>query len=65
MDINKASDGGDSVDQGDTITYTINVTNTGTEPLSGVSITDVLPAGTTYVAASTQVTAPCQRDRAG
>ena len=58
LDINKASDAGGFVTPGETITYTINVTNTGTEPLSGIAVTDVLPTGTTYVPGSTQVTAP-------
>ncbi len=58
LDINKASDAGGFVSPGDTVTYTINVTNTGNIALTGVGVTDSLPAGTAYVANSTQVTAP-------
>ena len=58
LDINKTSDVAGFVTPGETITYTINVSNTGTGPLSGVSVTDILPAGTAYVAGSTQVNAP-------
>jgi uncharacterized repeat protein (TIGR01451 family) len=58
LDINKASDAGGIVTPGDTITYTINVTNTGNVPLSGIRVSDALPAGTAYITDSTQVTAP-------
>ena len=58
LDINKSSDAGGFITPGATITYTINVTNTGNVPLTGISVTDSLPAGTAYVANSTQVTAP-------
>jgi len=58
LDINKASDAAGFVSPGDTITYTINVTNTGTMALTGVGVTDSLPAGTAYITNSTQVTAP-------
>lgn len=37
---------------GDTLTYTVKVTNTGTSALTGVVLTDAIPAGTTYVAGS-------------
>jgi uncharacterized repeat protein (TIGR01451 family) len=43
-----------SVLASDLITYTITVTNTGPEPSTGVSLSDVLPPGTTF----TSVTAP-------
>lgn len=38
---------------GDTITYTITVTNSGTAAATGVSLADAIPANTTYVAGST------------
>jgi len=58
LDINKASDANGFVTPGDTITYTINVTNTGNIALTGVGVTDSLPAGTANIANSTQVTTP-------
>ena len=36
-------------DPGDTVRYTITVTNNGVEDIASVTITDVLPAGVTYV----------------
>lgn len=44
------TDGGISSYPGGLITYTIHVTNVGTQPATGVVITDYLPAHTTYVA---------------
>src|SRR5262249_47411262 len=38
---------------GDVITYTIEVTNTGTNPLTGIVVTDPLLGGTLYLAADT------------
>ncbi len=34
--------------EGDTVTYTVTVTNNGPDPTTGVSITDNLPSGVTY-----------------
>ncbi|MCX7719485.1 MAG: hypothetical protein N2111_13930, partial [Candidatus Sumerlaeaceae bacterium] len=40
------------------ITYTLTVTNTGTQAASGVGVSDPLPPGTSYVLNSTSVNAP-------
>lgn len=51
------TDGGvaNQVDPGDVLQYTMTLTNTGTATLSNVTLTDAVPAGTTYVAASSTV----------
>lgn len=57
--ISKVSSAGASVDPGDTITYTVTVTNNDSITHTGIDIADTVPAGTTYVAASvTEVSAP-------
>ena len=56
--ITKASNGGGLVDVGDTITYTMVVSNVSAATQTGVTLLDVLPSGGTYVSSSTQVTAP-------
>src|SRR5262249_22599147 len=38
---------------GDELLYTLQLTNSGTKAVSGISIVDAIPAGTTYVAGST------------
>src|SRR6266568_5906584 len=43
------------VDPGDTLQYTITVTNSGATPATGVALTDAVPANTTYVANSVQM----------
>ena len=58
LSVSKTADKSGAVAPGDTLTYTVNVTNTGNAPLTGVNVNDALPAGTTYVANSAQVTAP-------
>ncbi|MFZ4621888.1 MAG: DUF11 domain-containing protein, partial [Bacteroidota bacterium] len=40
---------------GDTITYTINYSNTGTTPAALVTVSDAQPANTTYVPNSTTI----------
>jgi len=55
--IAKASDDADGiVEGGQTLTYTLTVTNSGTIAQSGLTVDDVLPAGVTYVPESTVVT---------
>ena len=39
-------------DEGDTITYTITLTNNGPAQATNIVVTDVVPGGVTYVAAS-------------
>jgi uncharacterized repeat protein (TIGR01451 family) len=53
LDITKASSAGGAVNPGDTITYTIQVTNNKRSTQTGIVISDTLPTGTTYVANST------------
>ncbi|WP_243370445.1 isopeptide-forming domain-containing fimbrial protein [Geotalea sp. SG265] len=43
------------VDPGDTLQYTITLTNSGATQASGVILTDAIPTGTTYVANSVQM----------
>ncbi len=50
-----SSAGGGPVSPDDVITYTIVVSNTGNGSATGVTISDTLPAGATYVPESTQV----------
>jgi uncharacterized repeat protein (TIGR01451 family) len=51
------TDGGvaNQVDPGDVLQYTMVVSNTGTATLTNVTLTDAVPTGTTYVAASSTV----------
>ncbi len=58
LSVSKTADKSGAVAPGDTLTYTVNVSNTGNVPLSNVNVKDALPAGTTYVANSAQVSAP-------
>lgn len=46
------SDGAVCAEQGDVLSYTITVRNKSTEDASGVTVTDVLPGGVTYVSAT-------------
>lgn len=57
MQIAKSNDDADGiVDGGQTLTYSITLTNAGTIPQTGVTVDDVLPAGVTYVPGSTVAT---------
>ncbi|WP_119672264.1 DUF11 domain-containing protein [Deinococcus sp. RM] len=50
-----AGTGGDKVQPGDTLEYRVVIRNGGTLPAGGVTFTDTLPAGTTYVPGSARV----------
>jgi uncharacterized repeat protein (TIGR01451 family) len=52
----KTSDVTGTVSPGDTINYTVTVTNLGATPQTGISITDILPNNTTYVPGSVNAT---------
>ncbi len=56
--ISKTSDATGPVEPGDTVTYTIEVENTGTGSATDVTISDVLPDGLSYVDGSAQKTYP-------
>ena len=45
------ADGKECADQGDTLSYSITVTNKSTEDATGVTVADTLPGGVTYVSA--------------
>jgi uncharacterized repeat protein (TIGR01451 family)/fimbrial isopeptide formation D2 family protein len=47
--------GNGQVDPGDTLQYTITMTNSSATPATGVILTDAIPANTTYVANSTKL----------
>ncbi|MEO8477005.1 MAG: hypothetical protein ABI572_08140, partial [Actinomycetota bacterium] len=46
------TDSVDPVTAGNQLTYTLNVANAGTSPATGVSLTDAVPAGTSFVSAT-------------
>ncbi len=48
------ADGDGVITPGDTITYTIDIKNTGLASIASVYVTDTVPANTTYVGSSTQ-----------
>jgi LPXTG-site transpeptidase (sortase) family protein len=56
LEIEKVSSAGGTTAPGESITYTIDVTNNGVAVQNNVVVNDPLPAGTTYVANSTVVT---------
>ncbi len=60
LDITKTSDAGGPVVQGQTLTYTLTVQNNSGANHTGIRVTDVLPAGVTYVPQSTVVTGPLE-----
>ncbi|MCG2787119.1 MAG: carboxypeptidase regulatory-like domain-containing protein [Anaerolineae bacterium] len=55
LSIAKSSSAGGNIQPGNTITYTLLVRNNSGQNQTGVSITDVLPRGTTYVPQSTMI----------
>ncbi|MFQ5524817.1 MAG: SdrD B-like domain-containing protein [Thermoanaerobaculia bacterium] len=55
-----SSAAGSPVIPGQTITYTVTVENTSGSPVTGVELSDLLPAEVSYVAGSTVVTGPEQ-----
>ncbi len=58
LSIVKTASPSGSVQPGETITYTIEVTNSGPGNVNDVVVTDTLPTGVTYVAQSTAATGP-------
>ncbi|MCC6998242.1 MAG: DUF11 domain-containing protein [Deltaproteobacteria bacterium] len=58
-------DNGGVLLQGDTLTYTITIANTGTASALMVRLRDTIPSGTTYVARSTRVRGAVIGDGAG
>ncbi|MGB9149166.1 MAG: DUF11 domain-containing protein, partial [Burkholderiales bacterium] len=63
--ISKAVAPAGSVNIGQVLTYTINVTNDGTANSAGSTLVDAIPAGTTYVAGSTTLNGTAVPDVAG
>jgi len=59
--VTKVSDVVGNAAAGDTITYTMTVTNNGTGTAHNVEVSDAVPAGTTYVASSIAVTTPADQ----
>jgi len=53
------------VDPGDTLRYTIDISNSGAIAATGVVLTDAMPTNTTYVPASTQLNGVLQPDVGG
>src|SRR4029079_18689823 len=47
-----ASDTPDPVNAGGDLTYTVTVTNNGPDPAAGLTVTDTLPGGVSFVSAS-------------
>ena len=53
LSISKVSSAGGQVKAGQTITYTLNILNNTAAQQTGITVSDALPTGTTYVANST------------
>ncbi|RWX47443.1 hypothetical protein H206_01535 [Candidatus Electrothrix aarhusensis] len=49
LSVDKSSSAGGTVNPVDTITYRVDIENTGGSPLNNVVVTDAVPAGTTFV----------------
>jgi uncharacterized repeat protein (TIGR01451 family) len=58
LTIDKSNSPTGTVSPGDTIDYTVVVTNSGSNTLNGVTITDTAPTGTAYNAGSSSITYP-------
>ena len=58
LSVTKTANPPGSVTPGQTITYTITVTNTGATQQTGITVSDPLPTYTSYVANSTSATGP-------
>lgn len=58
MSVTKTSDVATAAYPGDTVTYTVTVTNDGATPINNVTLYDVLPDGVTYVTGTAQATGP-------
>ncbi len=56
--ISKSSDTSSSVVPGDTLTYTISVTNQSTTTQTNVTVEDVLPSGLSYLSGSSRLSLP-------
>jgi uncharacterized repeat protein (TIGR01451 family) len=54
-DLGISKSGPPIADAGDFITYTLTITNSGTEAASSLVITDTIPVGATYVSGGTKV----------
>jgi uncharacterized repeat protein (TIGR01451 family) len=57
LSLAKTSGAGGLVNPGDTINYTIVISNVGVAPATNITVSDTLPTGTTYVPGTTQITA--------
>jgi uncharacterized repeat protein (TIGR01451 family) len=58
LDMEKSSSAGGAVNPGETITYTVVISNPGGATSTNITVSDPLPAGTTYSPGTSQVTAP-------